>query len=70
MVRARYDRLEDGTFYGEIPDLSGVYADATSLEACRDELRSALEDWILFGLTNGFTIPPLDGVDLNGVKVA
>lgn len=70
MHRAQYEKLEDGTYYGEIPGLQGVYADAATLEVCREELQSALEDWILFGLANGFTIPPLDGIDLNGAKVA
>ena len=70
MHRAEYEKLEDGTYYAAVPGLQGVYADATSLEACRDELQSALEDWILFGLANGFAIPPIDGIDLNAVKVA
>ena len=70
MKRAEYDKLEDGSFYGDIPGLQGVYADAPALELCRDELQSALEDWIVFGLSNGLNIPPLEGVDLNGVKVA
>ena len=58
MARAEYEMLEDGTYYGEIPGLQGVYANAPKLEACRAEFQSALEDWILFGLANGFTIPP------------
>lgn len=70
MERAQYEKLEDGSYYGEIPGLQGVYADGARLEACRVELQSALEDWILFGLANGFTIPPLDGIDLNRAKVA
>ncbi len=48
MRRARYEMLpDDGTFYGEIPGLDGVYANADSLEACREELREILEEWIL-----------------------
>ena len=70
MQRAEYEKLEGGTYYGEIPGLQGVYADGKKLEQCREELQSALEDWILFGLANGFSIPPIEGIDLNGVKVA
>lgn len=70
MLRAEYEKLEDGTYYGEIPGLQGVYANESKLETCRAELQSALEDWILFGLANGFEIPPLDGIDLSSAKVA
>jgi predicted RNase H-like HicB family nuclease len=70
MRRAEYEKLEDGSYYGEIAGLEGVYADAASLEACRAELQSALEDWILFGLANGFPLPPIDGIELSVTRVA
>ena len=70
MVRAVYDKLEDGSFYAEIPELQGVYANEPTLESCRTELQSALEDWIVFGLVNGFPVPALDGIDLATAKVA
>ena len=38
MARARYEILSDGTFYGEIPGFQGVYANADTLETCREEL--------------------------------
>ena len=61
---ARYKFLKDGTYFGEIPGLKGVWANAKNLEGCREELRSALEDWILFKLKDGDTIPGLRvGVD-------
>jgi predicted RNase H-like HicB family nuclease len=48
MRRARYEILpDDGSFYGEIPGFDGVYANADCLEACREELRGVLEEWIL-----------------------
>lgn len=70
MRKATYKILEDGTHFGEIPGLQGVYADEDTLESCRTELQSALEDWILFGLLNGFPIPAVDGVDLMAARVA
>ncbi len=43
MRRARYEiLLDDGTFYGEIPGLDGVYGNAGTLEACREELEEVL----------------------------
>ncbi|HKP11684.1 MAG TPA: type II toxin-antitoxin system HicB family antitoxin, partial [Blastocatellia bacterium] len=49
MRQAKYELLaDDGTFYGEIPGCEGVYANAETLENCRDELEEVLEEWILF----------------------
>jgi predicted RNase H-like HicB family nuclease len=63
MRHARYEILpEDGGYYGEIPELPGVWANADTLEACREELREVLEDWIALGLAQGSPIPPIDGV--------
>ncbi|WP_445635902.1 Type II toxin-antitoxin system HicB family antitoxin [Nostoc sp. DSM 114161] len=68
MHKATYELLEDGTFYGEIPECQGVWANATTLEACREDLQDSLEGWILLGLRLGHTLPILDGVDLNITK--
>ena len=65
---ARYDKLEDGTFAGEIPKLKGVVAFGSTLRGCEHELRSTLEDWLLVGLRLGHKIPVLGGIDLNRVK--
>jgi predicted RNase H-like HicB family nuclease len=62
---AAYDKLEDGSFAGEIPPLAGVIAFAPSLRECERELRSVLEDWILVGLRMGHRLPPLAGIRLN-----
>jgi len=62
---ASYDKLDDGTFAGEIPRLPGVVAFASTLRQCERELRSVLEDWILVGLRLGHRLPKLAGVDLN-----
>ncbi len=61
MRRARYEILDDGTFYGEIPDCAGVYADAETLERCREHLREVLEGWIVLGLRLGHSFPVLVG---------
>jgi len=59
LKRARYKLLKDGGYFGEIPGLKGVWANAKDLESCREELRSALEDWLLFKLKDGDAIPGL-----------
>ncbi len=65
MRRARYKILDDGTFYGWVEELRGVWANAPSLEGCREELASVIEDWLLLGLKLGHPIPPLGDIDLN-----
>lgn len=70
MKNARYEILEDQTYYGEIPGFEGVYANESTLEDCRDELESTLEDWILFSLTQHLPLPVVDGVKLEVKKVA
>ena len=62
---AIYKILEDGTFFGEIPGLQGVYANSKTLEDCRDELQDVFKDWVLLGLHLQHSIPVLDGIDLN-----
>lgn len=64
LKKARYKLLKNGTYFGEIPGMKGVWANAKNLEDCREELKSAFEDWILFKLKDGDAIPGLKvGVD-------
>ena len=71
MSKAKYEILpDDRTFYGEIPGFQGVYASAAALEACRDELESTLEDWILFRVSRNLPLPEAGGVKLEVAEVA
>jgi len=66
MRHARYEILsEDGTFYGEIPECNGVYANAKTLESCRDELEEVLEEWVLFRVYKNLPIPIVDGFNIS-----
>ena len=65
MRQAKYEILsDDGSFYGEIPDFKGVWANASTLEECREELQSALEDWILVRISDRLPLPIVDGIEL------
>ena len=58
MRQAKYEILsDDGSFYGEIPDFQGVYANAETLKDCRYELTEVLKEWILFRLSNDLPVP-------------
>lgn len=68
MERASYDIVEDDrSYWGEIPELQGVWANAPTLEACRRELREALSDWIALRLRLGKQIPVIADIDLNSI---
>ena len=65
MHLAKYEILEDdGTFYGEIPGFNGVYANADTLEKCREELEEVLEEWIFFRVSRNLPLPVVEGIEL------
>ena len=47
-----------------IAGFQGVWANADSLEACRDDLQSVLEDWLILGLRMGHELPIVAGINL------
>jgi predicted RNase H-like HicB family nuclease len=68
MELATYEIVEDdGTYWGEIPPLQGVWANHSILEGCRNELREALSDWLALRLRLGLFIPILADIDLNQI---
>ena len=68
---AKYEILsDDGSYYGEIPECNGVYANAKTLEDCREELRTVLEEWVLFRIHRNLPLPILDGIELTIHEVA
>jgi len=62
---AVYEKLEDGTYAGKIPECTGVIAFGKSLRECEEDLHSTLEDWVLVGLKQGHELPVIEGIDLN-----
>ena len=69
--QARYEILpDDGSFYGHVPGLDGVWANATSLEGCRDELEQVLEEWILLRVSMNLAIPAIGDVTLTFPKAS
>jgi len=70
MELATYGTMSDGTYFGEIPDFHGVWANADSQPACARELRSVLEDWIVLSLSKNMPVPVLGHLHLDVHKVA
>ncbi len=65
LALAEYDKLEDASFSGRIPECKGVIAFGSTLRECEIELRSTLEDWVLVGLKLGHDMPLLGNLNLN-----
>ncbi len=65
MAHAVYDKLDDSTYAGRIPQCKGVIAFETTLHECENELHSTLEDWILLGLKLGHPLPVIAEINLN-----
>jgi predicted RNase H-like HicB family nuclease len=64
MRRAEMKRLEDGTYFGEIPGLAGVWANETTSKQCRVVLQEVLEEWLILKIRDGDPIPRLGRVKL------
>lgn len=71
MRKAHYEILPNGEGYlGTITELQGVWANAETLESCREELQEVLEEWIILGLKMGHPLPIINDIDLNRQEVA
>lgn len=57
LAKAKYKILDDGTYFGSIPGISGVWANAKTLDTCHTELQSVFEEWMLFSLKKDKKIP-------------
>ena len=63
--QAKYEILgDDGTFFGSIPGFQGVYANAPTLEECREELEEVLEEWVLFRVSRNLALPKAESIEL------
>lgn len=65
MKAAKYEILsDDGTYYGEILECRGVYANASTLEECRDTLEEVLEEWLVLRIHRNLPIPAINGIEI------
>ncbi len=62
---ARYEEMEDGNIWGDIPAMPGVWASVATPEACRAELREVAEEWTLMAYWMHTPLPVIGGIDPN-----
>jgi predicted RNase H-like HicB family nuclease len=69
LEKAKYEIINDEEpYYGEIPELKGVWATGTTLEECRKKLAEVIEGWIIIRLKRGLPIPSIDGYNIEEIK--
>lgn len=59
LSQAHYKLLKDGSYFGEISSVKGVWANAKNLENCRKELQEVLEEWLLLKIHDQEKVPGL-----------
>ena len=65
MRHAEYERLEEGSWYAHIPGLPGLWSSADTVEDTRNDLFSALEDWLYVNAYVARCKPPeFDGLSI------
>jgi predicted RNase H-like HicB family nuclease len=62
---AEYKKLDDRSWFAEIPGFVGVWANGRSVEECRKELIEVLEEWIILKIKDNEIVPVLNGIDIN-----
>jgi predicted RNase H-like HicB family nuclease len=65
MKRAKVKTLDDGTYFGEIPGLAGVWANETTAKACREVLQEVLEERLILKIRDNDRLPRLGRVSLS-----
>lgn len=60
MQRACYELIKDEEpYYGEVPELQGVWATGKTLEECRRNLIEVVDGWLLLRIARRMPIPDL-----------
>jgi len=70
LKRTKYEIINDEEpYYGEVPELKGVWANGKTLEECRKKLKEVIEGWLILSIKKGLSIPELDGITVEDVKM-
>ena len=64
LEKAEYKKLDNGTWFAEIPGFEGIWANAGSVEECRKELLEVLDEWLILKLRDGDPVPEIEGISL------
>jgi len=60
LKKAKYEIINDEEpYYGEVPELRGVWATGKTLEECRKNLKEVIEGWLIISIKKGLPIPKI-----------
>ena len=66
---AKYEFIEDEEpYYGEIPELEGIWATGKTLEECRRNLADVVDGWLIVHLKKGLPVPPIGNFKVEELK--
>ena len=69
LSKAKYEIIEDEEpYYGEVPELKGVWATGKTLEECRKNLAEVIDGWIIVRLKKRLSIPPIGEYRIEELK--
>ena len=65
LEHAKYEIIDDEEpYYGEVPELQGVWASGKTLEECRKNLEEVIDEWIIIRIKKGLSIPPIENFNI------
>jgi predicted RNase H-like HicB family nuclease len=70
MQHAVYEQLSTGVWFGSIPGFQGLWAEGDTRGECAEDLRAALEVWVMVGIYRHHRLPIVDGIDLAVAEAA
>lgn len=64
----RSEQMDDGRWFAEVVGLQGAWGEGDTEAQASEELLDAIHGWVHFKIERGHdNIPPMEGIDLNGV---
>lgn len=57
LKKAKFKKLADKTYFGEISGVRGVWANAKTLSGCKKQLQEAFEDWLVVSIKTDKKVP-------------
>ena len=64
LEKSEYKKLEDKSWFAEIPGFEGVWANTKTVEGTRKELQEVLEEWLFLKIKDGDSIPKISGMEI------